>query len=123
MNWLLFFQNNEIYGFFKFCFDAKNFGNISTLISFKYKKQGFQDNEMNGYYYTQACNAVVAKTKKKGDANEQKMIALADSLEDSIRIALERHQGSRLIMRANHFAMIGFPVKKDIEGRILITQQ
>ncbi|NGZ66602.1 hypothetical protein G6Z92_06330 [Vibrio aestuarianus subsp. cardii] len=78
---------------------------------------------MNGYYYTQACNAVVAKTKKKGDANEQKMIALADSLEDSIRIALERHQGSRLIMRANHFAMIGFPVKKDIEGRILITQQ
>ncbi|ELA9367454.1 hypothetical protein QUN99_003344 [Vibrio parahaemolyticus] len=75
---------------------------------------------MNGYYYTQACNAVVVK--KKDGSTEHKKIELVENLEDSIQIALAVHKGSRLIMQANHFATIGFPVKKDIEGRILITQ-
>lgn len=75
---------------------------------------------MNGYYYTINCNQVVSKVGKDKESRP-KSIELADSLEESIALALEMHDSSRVITKSSHFATIGFLVRKEIEGRILIT--
>jgi hypothetical protein len=80
-----------------------------------------QAERMNGYYYTPQCSAVVNQAKN-GEVVTQKMIALTDELDGSIELALKQHEGSWLITQATHFAMIGFPVKKDVEGRLLISE-
>tara|TARA_Y100000588_G_C13458822_1_gene587457 strand:+ start:102 stop:332 length:231 start_codon:yes stop_codon:yes gene_type:complete len=76
---------------------------------------------MKGFFYTVGCNEV--HDKKKESISVQKTIDLADSLHESIELALSTLNEAKVKTQSRHWATISFKVKPQIEGRLLICKE
>ncbi len=76
---------------------------------------------MKGFFYTVGCNEVHELIE--GESSIPKSLNLADSLTESIELALEMLSEAKVVTEGLHWATVSFKVNSNTEGRLLICNK